>query len=176
MMNDNDDDLRARFKEMAQEDAAGTPAFTVPSSPTTADARTFGVRTHRAATLAASLVFAVITLLIGMVVGTNTGFASGRVEGDRQRASIAANAMGASSQLAALRLEVARARDGLTRSVMSGRAQPASLLAIESELRTIEASIGRIEIDLTPQSTQRLQTSASTSSTPSTSNPMKRAL
>jgi hypothetical protein len=178
MMSDNDDNLRARFRAMADEDEAGTPRFTAPASPTASHGRIIGSRTHRAATLAASFIFAVIALLIGMVVGTNTGFASGRVEGDRQRASIAANAMGASSQLAALRLEVARARDGLTRSVMSGRAQPASLLAIESELRTIEASIGRIEIDLTPQSAQRLQTpsSASTSSTPSTSNPMKRAL
>src|SRR4051794_32412926 len=100
MMDDNDNDLRARFRHMAKEDAASTPGFTVPSSPTAAHLRTFGTRTHRAATFAASLVFAVITLLIGMVVGTNTGFASGRVEGDRQRASIAANAMGASNQLA----------------------------------------------------------------------------
>jgi hypothetical protein len=176
MINDNDDDLRARFKAMAAEDSSAAPPFSSPTMPRHDQAIWSAARPIAA--VAASIVLAVITLLIGMVVGTNTGFASGRVEGDRQRASIAANAMGASSQLAALRFEVARARDGLARSVLAGRAQPASLLAIESELRTIEASIGRIEIDLTPRSAQTLHPS-STLPAPSTSprtNPMRRAL
>src|SRR5205823_2866694 len=100
----------------------------------------------------------------------NTGFASGRVEGDRQRAVIAANSMGATSQLAALRLEVARTRTELTRSTIA--AGSASLREAESELGAIEASIGRIEQDLGPHS--GLTVSQSNSSL--RNSPMKRAL
>ena len=177
MMHDNDDELRARFKAMASEDSNAAPPFSPPTIMQRREQAGWSSARPIAA-VAASVVLAVITLLIGMVVGTNTGFASGRVEGDRQRATIAANASGASSQLAALRFEVARARDGLSRSVLAGRAQPSSLLAIESELRTIEASIGRIETDLRPRSGSSMaaSSSSSTSSTPTGNNPMRRAL
>lgn len=140
----NDDDLRARFRSLAEEEAASAPPFTKPRVAPRRLLSSGGVL----ALVGASAAIAMITLTIGLVWGTNTGYASGRVEGDRQRNEIVANAIGATNQLGALRLALARTRADLA----SRTKQPvsaASLAAADAELRAMEASIGRIELDLT---------------------------
>jgi hypothetical protein len=146
MMHD-DEDLRQRFHALADEDRAAAPAFEPP--PRVLHVRQSAAR--RLVAVAATVIAVVSALAIGMVWGSNTGYASGRSEGDRQRAVIAANARGATSQLAALRFELARTRsDLLSRATNTGGS--ASLAAVDAELRAIEASVSRIEMDLAPPS------------------------
>src|SRR4051812_3896471 len=164
----NDEDLQAGFKAMAAEDAAAAPRFSTAVSGSQLPRHRSSSR--RFAALAASLTGALITLGVGLVWGTNTGFASGRVEGERQREIIAATARGATSQLAALRFEVARTRTQLSHVATGGAS--ATPQAIESELRAIEASISRIEGDLSPNA----GINPRSSSTSSEAGPMKRAL
>ena len=135
----NDEEFRERFAAMRDEDRAAASPFESPARTHPA-----GSRLWSAVAAAASIIAVVGALGVGVAWGTTTGYASGRVEGDRQRAVIAATARGATSALAALRSELVRARSQLdTRGASS-----ASIAAVDAELRAIEASIQRIEIDL----------------------------
>lgn len=91
---------------------------------------------------------AAMTLAIGLVWGTNTGYASARVEGQRQRDEMAAATTEVKSQLAALRTGLGRVRADLARRARSDVETSASLTFAESELRSMEASAERIDIDL----------------------------
>src|ERR1043166_5500234 len=131
------------------------------------------VRARRLGLVMASAAGTVIVLAIGLVSGISTGYASARVESDRQRDAVAANTMGATSRLAALRLELAHVRSDLARRATGERAVPqASLRAAEAELRAMEASAERIERDLTESRVSTVPPSPSVSR----SIPMKRAL
>lgn len=135
----NDEDIRKQFAALRDEDRAAASPFASP-------VRTYsaGSRLWRAVATAASIIAIIGALGVGMTWGSTTGYASGRVEGDRQRAVIAAMARGATSDLAALRSELVRARSQLG---MQG-ASSVSIATVNAELRAIEASIERIEIDL----------------------------
>jgi len=139
----HDDELKKRFKTMAGEDAAATPDL---SAVILSEAKNLAPARRTVLTAAASIVVAAVTLLIGAVWGTNTGYASGRVDGQRQREIAAA---GASNQLAELRVALAR-----TRADLAQRAKVNHTLSIESmsaalaELQAMDASIRRIESDL----------------------------
>ena len=164
----NDDDLRARFRTLADQEGPSAPPFSAPRiAPRRRAWRSAGVL----AAAGAAAAIATITLTIGLVWGTNTGYASGRVEGDRQRDAIAANAIGATSQLAALRIDLARTRADLAqRGKASGTLSPASLSAADAELQAMAASISRIERDLTQGP------AAAAAPTEPKEIPMKRAL
>jgi hypothetical protein len=92
---------------------------------------------------------AVMTLAIGLVWGTNTGYASARVEGQRQRDEMAAATTEVKGQLAALRVGLARVRSDLARRARNDAQTAASLTFAEAELRSMEASAERIDLDLT---------------------------
>jgi hypothetical protein len=107
-------------------------------------------RTRQFRMIAASVVGTIGMLAVGLVVGTTTGYASARVESDRQRDEMHASTMGVATQLAVLRLDLARARSALSQRAEESAAAPASLLfAAVEELRSMEASAERIELDLT---------------------------
>lgn len=135
----NEEDVRRQFAAMRDEDRAAASPFESPARTDSA-----GSPLWRVVAIAASIIAVVGALAVGMALGTTAGYASGRVEGDRQRAVIAATARGATSALATLRSELVR-----TRSQLDTRgAGPGSIVAVDAELRAIEASIQRIEIDL----------------------------
>src|ERR1043166_3273559 len=107
-MLNSDDDLRARFQTLASEQTSNAPEL----SHTQIDAWRSSARlrsraTHssviRFAAAGALLVVAAYALTVGLVWGANTGYASARVEGDRQRNELAASTMGLGAQVAALR-------------------------------------------------------------------------
>ena len=148
---EHDDDLRARFRALANEDAEGAPSL-----PATLHGRTF-TRPKRSAWYSPGRLVAVgvgvlgvlAALTLGLVWGANTGYASARVEGQRERREIAASAMGIAGQLAALRLDLARTHSELTRRAGEvGRASQTSLLAASADVRRLEATVERIEADL----------------------------
>ena len=139
----NDDDLRARFHALANEDASATPPFVVPARAVRA-ARWYAPR--RLALAGASLAAAMLMLAVGLVWGTSTGYASARVEGERERKAIAASATGVTRQLAALRQELSRTRNGLAQlAAAQGATAHASLLAAELEVDSMTANVARIE-------------------------------
>jgi hypothetical protein len=130
-------------------------------------------RSGRLGRVFALVACAVLTLAIGLAFGTSTGYASGRIEGDRQRSEMAASTIEVTGQLTALRADLARTRADLARRAAERGAVPqASLLAAESELRAMEASAGRIELDLT----QSREVTAPSQPALIRSIPMKRAL
>ncbi|MEP6495732.1 MAG: hypothetical protein ABJF01_23815 [bacterium] len=150
-----DDDLRARFRSLANEDASGEPPF--PRERIDAARRTpHASRAFRAwyspggfALAGASLVAAAIVLAIGIVLGANTGYASARLAGDRQRDEMAAATSEVKRQITAMRASLARVRSDLARRARNGDdATRASLVFAESELRSMEASAERIDLDL----------------------------
>jgi hypothetical protein len=168
----NDDDLRARFKSLATEDAAAAPAF----STTHGTARIRAPRRRSSlrslAGVAVSVAAVVVALVIGMAWGTNTGYASARVEGQRERSDLAASTLGAASQLTVLRLDLARARAEFERLAKAGGSSSSAVQSASDQLRTIEATVARIEAALA-----RGESSRPTSQTiPAGEIPMKRAL
>jgi hypothetical protein len=176
---ENDDDLRERFRTLETEDAAGAPPF----SRARLDARLSESRSRetrrarsvprRLAIVGASVAGTVIALTIGLVWGANTGYASARVEDDRQRNETATAMTTVTSELAVLRLDLRRARlDLARRATESGAAARPSFLAAEADLRAMESNAERIELDLT----QGREAAASSPAALMRGIPMKRAL
>jgi len=147
-MQTDDNDLRGRFRALADDEAAGAPAFSPARlhSARTLRSRRFSAR--RLAFAAASLVIAVLTLTVGLVLGTSTGYASGLVAGAHRRDAIAASTAGVSRQLSALRSDLTRTRNNLILLAEKGGFEPASLLAAESEVDSMRANLARIEATL----------------------------
>jgi hypothetical protein len=143
----DDDMLRARFRSLAEQEGASAPPF-----PDAALARETGPRRwitpRRVALAAATFVVAALTLAIGLVLGTSTGYASARREGARERDVIAASTEGVTRQLAALRGGLAQMRSELARLAEKGTVAHASLLAAEAAVDSMSASVVRIEISL----------------------------
>src|SRR5690349_8858301 len=145
----NDDDLRARFNSLAKEDAAAAPAFSRVAG-SNADVRTLRWRSslRPLAGVAVSVAAVVVALVLGMAWGTNTGYASARVEGQRERSDLAASTLGAASRLTVLRLDLARARAEFERQAKAGGSSSSAVQSALDQLRTIEATVARIEADL----------------------------
>jgi hypothetical protein len=98
----------------------------------------------------ASVAAAALMMAIGLVWGTSTGYASARVAGERERNAIAANALGVTRQLAALRRELARTREGLAHLAASqGTVAHLSLVAAEADVDSMTANVARIEHTVT---------------------------
>src|SRR5262249_26875558 len=136
-------DLRDRFQRLATEDAPAAPPLAVP-------ARVIHVTRwyapRRLAFAGASVAAAVLMLVVGLVWGTTNGYASARVAGEQERKAIAANALGVTRQLDALRRELARTRAGIAQlAATGGTAAHTSLLAAESEVDSMTAGVARIE-------------------------------
>jgi hypothetical protein len=140
----DDDDLRARFKQLADHEAHVAPVF---SRPAAAGQRRW-LTPRRMALAAATFVVAALTLTIGLVLGTSTGYASARREGARERDVIAASTEGVTRQLAALRGDLAQMRTGLMRLAEKGTVAHASLLAAEAAVDSMSANVARIEASL----------------------------
>ncbi len=139
----NDDDLRARFEALASEEASAAPPFL---SPVRVVRATRWYSPRRLALAGASLAAAMLMLAVGLVWGTSTGYASARIAGERERKAIAASTSGVTRQLAALRLELTRTREGLVQLAATQGALPhASLLAAEAEVDSMSANVARIE-------------------------------
>ena len=145
----NDDDLRARFQKLADRVESVTPPF-----------HPVGVSDGLGAARRATMVFAaasrgrrrfrsrsgVLILGIGLVWGTSTGYASARVQSERERHEIAATAGRVTTQLATLRRELTRTRSGLVElAAKQGISARASLLAAEAEVDSMTANVARIE-------------------------------
>ena len=131
-------------------------------------------RARRLAVILGSALGTVAVLAIGLVFGTSTGYASAQVETDRQRDAMAVNAATLSTQLTELRFNLARARAELTSSAAGARAGlRATLEAASAELRTMEASLERIEGDLAQGHTEKTPARATT---PRKTTPVTRAL
>src|SRR5262245_1021048 len=109
---EHDDDLRARFRALANEDSLGAP----PLSRAALGARHAGAPrsawtlTGRLAAVGVGIVSTLGALTLGLVWGANTGYASARVEGQRERNEIVASTIGIAGQLTTLRLELTRTR------------------------------------------------------------------
>jgi hypothetical protein len=169
----NDDDLRGRFKSLAKEDAAAAPAFSRPVG-SHANVRTPRWRSslRPLAGVAVSVAAVVVALVLGMAWGTNTGYASARVEGQRERSNLAASTLGAAGQLTVLRLDLARTRAEFERQAKAGGSSSHAVQSASDQLRTIEATLARIEADLA-----RGESARPTNQTiPAGEIPMKRAL
>jgi hypothetical protein len=170
----NDEDLHARFRALAKEDAAAAPAFSTDPVNGRAVARVPRRRSplRPVAVVAVSVAAVVVALVLGMAWGTNTGYASARVEGQRERSDLAASTLGAASQLTVLRLDLARTRAEFERQAEAGGSSSNAVRSASEQLRAIEATVARIEADLA-----RGESSRSTSQTiPAGEIPMKRAL
>lgn len=139
----NDDDLRGRFEALASEEASAAPPF---MSPVRVVRATRWYSPRRLAVAGGSLAAAMLMLAVGLVWGTSTGYASARVEGERERKAIAASTGGVTRQLAALRRELTRTREGLAELAASQGGVPhTSLLAAEAEVDSMTANVARIE-------------------------------
>lgn len=175
-MAQHDDDLKDRFRAMADEDASAAPEFSrarIEAQFRAEHGRRAWSSARNLAVAGASVVAALAVLTIGLVLGANTGYASARVEGERERDAMAASATGIRNQLAGLRIALARARTELTQPGARNEAiAHASLVAAESELQGMEASVKRIEVDLT----QNREAVAPAQPTSIPGMPMKRAL
>jgi hypothetical protein len=177
MLKDDDDGLRDRFHTLASEQTSHAPEL----SHSQIDAWRSSLRLRqrgtpssavRFAAAGASLAGAAIALTVGLVWGANTGYASARVEGDRQRHELAASTMGVGTQVAALRVDLARARTELAGRAARGEAlSRASMLATVASLQSMEASAERIELDLA-----RSQSQAAVRPAGASNVPIKRAL
>jgi hypothetical protein len=171
----NDEDLRARFRALAREDAAAAPGFS--AEPVVGREAHVRVPRRRSslrslAGVAVSIAAVVVALVLGMAWGTNTGYASARVEGQRERSDLAASTLGAASQLIVLRLDLARIRAEFERQVKAGGTTSSAVQSASEQLRAIEATVARIESDLA-----RGESARPTSQTiPAGDIPMKRAL
>jgi hypothetical protein len=141
----NDDDLRERFKALAREDAAAAPAFSRVVQDH-AEVRTPRWRSslRPLAGVAVSVAAVVVALVLGMAWGTNTGYASARVEGQRERSDLAASTLGAASQLIVLRLDLARIRAEFERQAKAGGSSSNAVQSASDSLRTIVEAGGRI--------------------------------
>ena len=126
----DDDKLRARFHALADQEGASAPPF---PSALERDARHGRITPRRVALAAATFVVASLTLTIGLVLGTSTGYASARREGARERDAIAASTEGVTRQLSALRGGLAQMRSELTRLAENGLAQPVGCRSWVSE-------------------------------------------
>lgn len=110
------------------------------------------IRARKLSVIMASAVGTVVVLAIGLIFGTSTGYASARVESDRQQIETAATTLGASSQIAELRMDLGRARTVLAQlAANKDSVSQATLRTAESDLRAMEASAGQIQLDLTPR-------------------------
>lgn len=107
-------------------------------------------RARRARVAVVSVAGTVVTLVVGLILGTSNGYAAARVDSDRRVGELAANTAGVTAQLTALRVDLARARDDLAHQMSQDHAlSPDAVKAAEAELRSMEASVERIELDLT---------------------------
>jgi hypothetical protein len=169
----DDEELRSRFSTLAGEDAAATPPFSRGPLDARLRARLAPHPWYTARNLAVigvSGVGVAAALSIGLVLGANTGYASGRVEGERQASEIAGAMMSVTTGLAALRLDLDRARSEMARRAADKGAVPqAAFKAAEAELRAMEESAARISLDLT-------QSQDAPTVTSSRNIPMKRAI
>ncbi len=154
-MQNDDNDLRARFRALAQDDGASTPPFDrgrLDAYAANARAHARGGRpwftARRLATVGASLLVAMVTLTIGLVLGTSTGYASARVEGERERHAIAASTIGVTRQLNALRADLSRTRLDLMQLAANGTMAHTSLMAAEAEVDSMGENVARIEANL----------------------------
>lgn len=142
----DDDKLRARFQSLADQEGASAPPF--PNTVRTASQKRGWLTPRRVALAAAAFVVAALTLTIGLVLGTSTGYASARREGARERDAIAASTEGVTRQLAALRGGLAQMRSELAHLAEKGTVAHASLLAAEAAVDSMSANVVRIEISL----------------------------
>lgn len=127
-------------------------------------------RGRRLGAIIVSIIGAGVALTIGLVFGANTGYASARVQGDRQRNEIAGAMVTVTTGLAALRQDLEQARSDMAhRAADKGAVPQSAFRAAESELRAMEASAERMELDLS-------QSQGTAASLPVTSIPMKRVL
>ena len=172
---EHDDDLRARFRALANEDSLGAP----PRSSTALAARQTGPQrnawtlTGRLAAVGVGVLSVLTALTLGLVWGANTGYASARVEGQRERSEIVASTIGIAGQLTTLRLELSRTRTELTRRAGQANAvSQASILAASAEVRRMEATVERMELDLA----QGRQIGVPVQRSPTSEASMKRAL
>ncbi|HEX3866587.1 MAG TPA: hypothetical protein VHV78_07520 [Gemmatimonadaceae bacterium] len=93
-----------------------------------------------------------VTLGIGLVLGTSTGYASGRVESERERHAIETSTAGVTRQLNALRGDLAQMRIDLLRLAANGAVAHSTLISAQSEADSVSANIARIEASLTSAS------------------------
>jgi hypothetical protein len=135
----NDEEIRAHFVSLRDEDRAAASPFELPARSISAGSPLF-----RAAAAAASLITVIGAVGVGMAWGTTAGYASGRVEGDQRRAVTDSTARGATIALAALRSELVRTRAQLS----TAGTRTTSIAAVGDDLRAIEERIQRIETDL----------------------------
>ncbi|HKS07686.1 MAG TPA: hypothetical protein VJR92_15395 [Gemmatimonadaceae bacterium] len=132
------------------------------------------VRARKLAVVLGSVFGTIAVLAIGLVFGTSTGYATARVETDRQRDAMAVNAATISTQLTELRFNLARARADLASSATGARASMRTTLeAAGAELRRMEASLQRIEGDLAQDHRDSVHARVTP---PAKTMPVKRAL
>jgi len=144
----SDDDLRARFHKLADRVSSTTPEFhsVAGTSRGTRSVSRPWYALRRLAVAGASLAAAMLFLAVGLVWGTSTGYASARVQSERERNEIAATAGRVTNQLATLRLELTRTRAGLVElAAKQGASARTSLLAAEAEVDSMTANVARIE-------------------------------
>jgi hypothetical protein len=90
----------------------------------------------------------IAALVIGMILGVGTGFASAQVQDARQRGELT-SAMTAQRQLAAVKLELAQANyDLVRRRVELGVLSPSALREAEAGLQATRTEVEKLEIDL----------------------------
>jgi hypothetical protein len=91
---------------------------------------------------------AIAILVVGLILGVGTQFASAQVHEARQQGDLL-SALTVDRNVALLRVRVARANhDEIRRGVESGALSPQSLLVAAAELRSAELSAFRLELDL----------------------------
>jgi hypothetical protein len=144
----DDDKLRERFKALADQEGTSVPAFSAASLAARGPRPRRRFTPRRLAFAVAAVVVAALTLTIGLVLGTSTGYASARREGAREWDAIAANTEGVTRQLAALRGDLAKMRSELARLAAKGTLAHTSLLAAEAAVDSMSANVARIEISL----------------------------
>jgi len=170
---EHDDDLRARFRALANEDSLGAPPLPRATLATRPIGRAAWTLTGRLAAVGVGVVSVLAALTLGLVWGANTGYASARVEGQRERSEIVASTIGIAGQLTTLRFELARTRSELARRASEANAaSQTSLLAASAELRRMEATVERMEFDLA----QGRQIGVPVQRSPTQEASMKRAL
>jgi hypothetical protein len=90
----------------------------------------------------------VLTLATGMVLGASASYASAAVVDERQREA-STSTLTATRELIAFRLDLARAHyDRVQAAFEKGAGTPGALGAAAAQLDTLEASIARIDLDL----------------------------
>lgn len=102
---------------------------------------------------------AVVILTIGLVLGASTGYASAEAVDARHREAVA-NGIATRRQVAEMRLNAARANyEMVRRDLDGGKATQADLRTAKAEVDSMEANIGRVEMNVDAVAARELQPS-----------------